>query len=89
MILQDILEIIDNAKPVDDDLDKLATYVAVEKERRANLKAIPAQIARLASIYTNGGGDPMVLTTVVEAATAQPAVETSKPWSEVLPGDPV
>lgn len=41
----------------DDDLDQLRRDVLIEQERRANLTAIPAQIAALARTYRDGGGD--------------------------------
>lgn len=46
----------------DDDLDQLRRDVLSEQERRANLTAIPAQIAALANTYRSGGGDEQTLT---------------------------
>lgn len=46
----------------DDDLDQLRRDVLVEQERRANLAAIPEQIAAMAKTYREGGGDEQALT---------------------------
>lgn len=46
----------------DDDLDALRRGVLIELERRANLAAIPEQIAMLAQTYRDGGGDEQALT---------------------------
>lgn len=40
----------------DGDLDELRRDVLAERERRANLAAIPDQIASLAKLYRDGGG---------------------------------
>lgn len=40
-----------------DELDALRIEVATERERRANLAAIPEQIEALAKVYRDGGGD--------------------------------
>ena len=45
----------------DDQLDALRLTVLAEKERRANLAAIPSQIADLAGKYRDGGGDEQAL----------------------------
>lgn len=46
----------------DDQLDALRLHVLTEQERRANLAAIPTQIAELAGKYRDGGGDEQALT---------------------------
>lgn len=46
----------------DDDLDQLRRAFLIEQERRANLAAIPEQVAALADTYRSGGGDLKVLT---------------------------
>lgn len=46
----------------DEDLDQLRRDVLIEQERRANLAAIPEQIAMLAQTYRDGGGDEQALT---------------------------
>ena len=46
----------------DDDLDELRRAVLAEQERRANLAAIPEQIAAMAQVYRDGGGDEQALT---------------------------
>lgn len=45
----------------DEDLDAHRIAVATEVERRANLAAIPDQVAALAKAYRDGGGDDSVL----------------------------
>jgi hypothetical protein len=45
----------------DDELEQYRIDVLTEQERRANLAAIPAQVAQLAQTYAAGGGDPAVL----------------------------
>lgn len=45
----------------DEDLDQLRRDVLIEQERRANLAAIPEQIAMLAQTYRDGGGDEQAL----------------------------
>lgn len=45
----------------DEDLDQLRRDVLNEQERRANLEAIPEQVAALAKVYRDGGGDETVL----------------------------
>ena len=45
----------------DEQLEQHRVEVLTEQERRANLAAIPAQIASLAATFTAGGGDPAVL----------------------------
>lgn len=42
----------------DEELDQLRIAVLTEQERRANLAAIPAQIATLKQTFLDGGGDP-------------------------------
>ena len=50
-------------KDLDDDaLDALRRDVLIEQERRANLAAIPEQIATLARTFRDGGGDEQALT---------------------------
>lgn len=51
----------------DDELDDLRRAVLNEQERRANLAAIPAQIADLAGKYRDGGGDEQALTAALDA----------------------
>ena len=46
----------------DEDLDQLRVNVLTEQERRANLAAIPDQIAELARKFRHGGGDEQALT---------------------------
>lgn len=46
----------------DDELDAHRIAVVTECERRANLAAIPEQIASLAQTYRDGGGDEQALT---------------------------
>lgn len=41
----------------DDELDELRRNVQIERERRENLAAIPDQVAALAKVYREGGGD--------------------------------
>ena len=49
-------------KDLDDDaLDALRRDVLIEQERRANLAAIPEQIAALAKTFRDGGGDEQAL----------------------------
>lgn len=49
----------------DEELDGYRTNVLKEVERRANLAAIPAQVAALAQAYTSAGGDPADLTAAI------------------------
>ncbi|MGP6170635.1 hypothetical protein ACTU6V_05440 [Microbacterium sp. A204] len=42
----------------DEDLDQHRLDVLNELERRANLAAIPSQVAQLAQTYTAAGGNP-------------------------------
>lgn len=42
----------------DDDLDEQRRAILTEQERRAALATIPAQVAELARVYRDGGGDP-------------------------------
>ena len=42
-------------------LDQLRRRVLAEQERRANLAAIPEQVAALAKVYRDGGGDEQAL----------------------------
>lgn len=53
----------------DTQLGALRQVVLAEQERRANLAAIPAQIADLADKYRHGGGDEQSLT---DALTPDP-----------------
>ena len=46
----------------DEGLDQLRVAVLTEQERRANLSAIPDQIAELARKFRDGGGDEQALT---------------------------
>lgn len=41
----------------DEDLDAHRIAVLTEQERRQNLAAIPEQIAAMAKVYRDGGGD--------------------------------
>lgn len=50
----------------DDDLDQLRRDALTEQERRANLAAIPEQVADLAAKYRDGGGDPADLHAAIE-----------------------
>ena len=52
----------------DEDLDVLRRDVQIEQERRANLAAIPDQVAALAKVYREGGGDEAAL---VDALTPE------------------
>lgn len=45
----------------DEDLDDLRREVQIEQERRENLAAIPEQVAALAKVYREGGGDEAAL----------------------------
>ena len=44
-----------------EELDALRIDVLTEQERRANLAAIPEQIAAMAKTYRDGGGDEQAL----------------------------
>lgn len=44
-----------------DELDDLRRDVLTEQERRENLAAIPEQVAALAKVYREGGGDEAAL----------------------------
>lgn len=61
----------------DSDLDGLRIAVLQEQERRENLTAIPDQIAAMAKLYRDGGGDEErlqeALTPEQLAASAEPA----------------
>ena len=60
-------------KDLDDDaLDALRRDVLIEQERRANLAAIPEQIALLAQTYRDGGGDEQALAAALTPAQAVP-----------------
>lgn len=50
----------------DEQLDQHRRNVAAEQERRANLAAIPEQVADLAAKYRDGGGDPADLHAAIE-----------------------
>ena len=52
----------------DDELAQHRIAVATEIERRANLAAIPDQVAALAKVYRDGGGDAAAL---VDALTPE------------------
>lgn len=41
----------------DEKLDEHRILILMEQERRANLAAIPEQIAEMARVYRDGGGD--------------------------------
>ena len=45
----------------DEELDDLRRAVQIEQERRENLAAIPDQVAALAKVYREGGGDEAAL----------------------------
>lgn len=45
----------------DEELDGLRREVQIEQERRENLAAIPEQVAALAKVYRDGGGDEAAL----------------------------
>ena len=45
----------------DDELDGCRRAVLCEQERRANLAQIPEQIAAMAQVYREGGGDEQAL----------------------------
>ncbi|WP_181064967.1 hypothetical protein [Pseudoclavibacter sp. Z016] len=45
----------------DEELEAARVAVQAEQERRANLAAIPAQIAALKQTFLDGGGDPVDL----------------------------
>ena len=51
-----------------DELDDLRRDVLTEQERRENLAAIPEQVAALAKVYREGGGDEAAL---VDALTPE------------------
>lgn len=54
-------------KALDDgDLDGLRIAVLQEQERRENLAAIPDQIAVMAKLYRDGGGDEAALAEAIE-----------------------
>lgn len=53
------------------DLDDLRRAVLNEQERRANLAAIPQQIADLAGKYRDGGGDEQALTDALAPERAE------------------
>ena len=61
----------------DSELDGLRVAVLQEQERRENLAEIPEQIAVMAKLYRDGGGDEErlqeVLTPEQLAASAEPA----------------
>ncbi len=46
----------------DEALDEHRRAIITEQERRANLAAIPEQIAAMAKTYREGGGDEQALT---------------------------
>lgn len=46
----------------DEALDEHRRAIITEQERRANLAAIPEQIAAMAKTYRDGGGDEQALT---------------------------
>lgn len=46
----------------DEELDEHRRAVLIEQERRANLSQIPEQVAALAKVYRDGGGDEDALT---------------------------
>lgn len=46
----------------DEKLDEHRRAIITEQERRANLAAIPEQIAAMAKTYRDGGGDEQALT---------------------------
>ncbi|MBF4549220.1 hypothetical protein [Pseudoclavibacter sp. VKM Ac-2888] len=49
----------EDLKDLDDGhLESLRVDVLTEQERRANLAAIPAQMAALKQTFLDGGGDP-------------------------------
>lgn len=50
----------------DSDLDGLRIAVLQEQERRANLAEIPEQIAVMAKLYRDGGGDEASLAEAIE-----------------------
>lgn len=54
-------------KPLtNDELEQLRIDVLTEQERRANLAAIPQQVAALAQTYAAGGGDRALLAAAIE-----------------------
>ncbi|MGO1647432.1 MAG: hypothetical protein ACTHYT_09960 [Agrococcus casei] len=58
-----------NLKEITDEaLDALRIDVLTERERRAALAEIPAQITGLAAAFTNGGGDPADLHAALDAS---------------------
>ena len=56
----------------DEQLDDHRRAVLIEQERRANLAAIPEQIAMLAQTYRDGGGDEQALTEALTPGQAAP-----------------
>lgn len=50
----------------DEELDQLRVDVITEQERRANLAAIPEQVAALARAYREGGGNPAQLEDAIQ-----------------------
>ena len=56
----------------DEALDALRIDVLTERERRAALAEIPAQITELAAAFTNGGGDPADLHAALDATGQEP-----------------
>lgn len=59
---------IDLTTLTDEQLDAERIAILTEQERRANLAAIPTQIADLSRAYQQGGGDPDVLVNAVTHA---------------------
>lgn len=60
-------QIMDIKTLTDEQLEQHRIDVLTEQERRANLAAIPQQVAQLAQTYAAGGGDRAVLTAAIEA----------------------
>lgn len=60
--MYDLVSLPDDLRDLTDtDLDTVRVAILTEKERRANLAAIPAQIEHLAKVYRDGGGDEKAL----------------------------
>lgn len=56
----------------DEALDALRIDVLTERERRAALAEIPAQVTQLAAAFTSGGGDPVDLHAALDATGPEP-----------------
>jgi len=55
-----------------EDLDALRIAVLTEQERRANLAAIPAQVAQLSAQFISAGGDQAALDAAISPTETNP-----------------